>query len=375
MMPPNLKQLVELRHYLHAHPELSGMEQNTSKKIREELKSLGIFKFDSLGSNAFVATHHGKQKGLHLVFRAELDALPISEVNNFKYRSKNDEVGHLCGHDGHMTILVGLAHWLKENPLKKGSVSLLFQAAEETGYGTGWALKNWPKHLKPDLFYALHNLPGEEFGKVFCKEGTFASASKGLIIDLKGKEAHAGEPHNGINPFYAIAEIAQFAKRFKSLKGKGLVTLIHAKVGEPAFGTSPGKGVLMFTLRAHTNHKLQQIENELHQKVEEISKKWKVKPHHEFTDHFYHTYDTKKATLTVKSVCKELQYQIEKMDKPFNWSEDFGRFTHQFAGAMFALVAGKKVAALHNPDYDFNDDLIPVGIRIFSGIIENHLGK
>jgi amidohydrolase len=271
-----------------------------------------------------------------------------------------------------MIILVGLAQWLKQNPVKKGKVSLLFQSAEETGTGAADVLKNWPQNNKPDMFFALHNLPNQTFGSVYCKSGTFSSASKGLIIRFTGKESHAAEPQNGVNPITAIAKLSELALKYRSLKGKGILTVIHAKVGSPAFGTSPGKGVLMLTLRTKTNEILTTLENTIKAVTEKICNDEGLKFSFSETEHFYHTYNSSKTVKMVQTVCEEQKIQYQKMDEPFAWSEDFGRFTHKFSGVLFALGAGIQ-EPLHSPNYDFNDDLIPIGIDVFASLIKKYL--
>ncbi len=372
MLQPNLKTLVDLRKSFHKYPELSGKEKSTSEKLKNLLKNLNLFHFNKVGKHAFLATVSGKQKGLHIVFRAELDALPITENNQFEYKSLQPKVSHKCGHDGHMTILVGLAQWLKQNPIEKGKVSLLFQSAEETGMGAADVLKNWPKNIKPDLFFALHNLPNQTFGSIHCKSGTFSSASKGVIINFTGKESHAAEPQNGKNPISAIGKISEFAAKYRNLKGKGLITVIHTKVGSKAFGTSPGKGVLMLTLRTQTNEKLSTIENALKAFTEKVCNEEGIEFSFSDTEHFFHTYNSSKAVKMLQTVCNEQGLQYQKMELPFAWSEDFGRFTHKYSGALFAVGAGNQ-EPLHSPSYDFNDDLIPIGIQVFASLIKKYL--
>lgn len=371
MIQPHLKTLVDLRKSFHKMPELSGKEKKTAKKVKNVLKNLRLFKFIPLGRTSFLATYNSGQAGKNLVFRAELDALPIAETNQFDYKSEIKGIGHKCGHDGHLTILIGLAQWLKKNPIKTGSVSLLFQSAEETGEGAKKVLKKWPQNFQPDAFYALHNLPGYDFGQVLCKAGTFSAASKGIIIKFKGKESHAAEPQNGISPFETINKLVAYALQFKNLTTQGLITPIHTKIGQPAFGTSPGKGVVMFTLRTLSNAKLQNLEHKFLHHLKRLAEQSKIEYKVSSTDHFYHTQNKVSAYNQIKKVCSDLKMNFIKMEEPFAWSEDFGRFTHQFSGAMFAIGAGKNWPALHNPHYDFNDDLIPLGIEIFSSIIKN----
>ncbi len=207
----NLDELVNLRKELHRNPELSGKEKNTSDKINN---FIGRFYPDEiiteLGGHGLAFIFKGKEKGKTILFRSELDALPISEQNDFEYKSSIENVSHKCGHDGHMTILSGFASLLNDNKPAKGKVVLLFQPAEETGEGAAKVLEDKKfEQIKPDYVFALHNLPGYPAGSVVIKNGTFASASKGMIIKLHGKTSHASEPENGITPTPAVASIIQ----------------------------------------------------------------------------------------------------------------------------------------------------------------------
>lgn len=371
--------LIDLRKEIHQHPELSGQEEETAKRIEREVGKLGCFTIQKIGKTGVLAIHNAPKKGKTLLFRAELDALPIEEVNNFDYRSKIEGVSHKCGHDGHMTILVGLAQWIKDNPPQKGRVGLLFQPAEETGEGAQELLDNWPKSFSPDMSFALHNLPGFETGEVFGKAGLFSLSSKGLIVRLMGKESHASEPENGINPAFAIGQIMEFVKKYKryqpNSKKLGLITPIHVKLGERAFGTSAGKATLMFTLRSSKAKNLQQLDKQFRSHIRKIARNQKLKASFEQTEFFHEVQNDRKATALVQKCADRSGIKYHKLNKPFKWSEDFGLFTKKFSGALFGLGAGKDTPALHNPNYDFNDKIIPKGITVFSCIVNEVLNE
>lgn len=192
--------LVNLRKDLHRNPELAGQEKRTSEKILESIKKFNPDEIISgIAGRGLVFIFNGREEGRTILFRSELDALPINEQNDFEYRSRKENVAHKCGHDGHMTILAGLASLLKSERPDKGKVVLLFQPAEETGEGA-YAVLNDEKfaQIKPDYVFALHNLPGFMAGSVVVKPGIFAAASKGMIIKLHGKTSHASEPETGL---------------------------------------------------------------------------------------------------------------------------------------------------------------------------------
>ena len=282
----NIDKLIKLRKDLHSNPELAGEEKNTSDKINN---FIGRFYPDEiiteLGGHGLAFIFKGKEKGKTILFRSELDALPISEQNDFEYKSSIENVSHKCGHDGHMTILCGLASTIKNNKPDKGKVVLLFQPAEETGKGAEAVLEDKKfEQIKPDYVFALHNLPGYPAGSVVIKDGTFASASKGMIIKLHGKTSHASEPENGITPTPAVASIIQrlplVPNEIKKENHFCLITIIYARIGDVAFGTTPGYAEIMATLRSYHDEDMNYITEECKKIVKEESEKYGLKYHY-----------------------------------------------------------------------------------------------
>lgn len=250
-IPWNEDVFTEIRKTFHANPELSGQERKTAAVV---VKILEIFQPDQIiqgiGGHGVAALYKGQNKGFSVLCRAELDALPIFEINDFSHASKN-EISHKCGHDGHLTILLSLAQKLHLNPIKTGQVILLFQPAEETGEGAQRILDDEKfKSLTPDFVFALHNLPGFPMGQIILKSGTFTASVKSLVVRLKGVTSHASEPEKGINPALAISEIIASMDSFQKAESEFLlITPIHSFFGEKAYGTSPGHGETHWTVR------------------------------------------------------------------------------------------------------------------------------
>jgi len=370
-----LNNLIVFRKYLHKHPELSKKEHETAKKIKEFLSTNPPDKIiQGIGGTGLAAIYCGKKPGKTILIRGDIDALPIAETNSFEHVSVHQNVSHKCGHDGHTTILAGLSSVLKQKPIEKGSVALLFQPAEETGEGAAQVLSDPGfKEIKPDYVFALHNLPGFDLNKVVVKENHFAAASKGMIIRLTGKTSHAANPEHGISPALAVAEIIQkfhalslSKDQFKDFK---LITLIHTRIGEVAFGTTPGYAEVMATLRSYRNDDMKLLTRKAVSIIEEISDKYALSEKIEFREEFPATVNNVHCVETIREVCAENNLPIIEADEPFRWSEDFGHFTGKYPGAMFGIGAGKKHPALHNPEYDFPDQIIKTGIIIFDGII------
>ena len=188
--------LQEFRRILHRYAERSGEEKQTATIVREFLEDCEPDQLiTNIGGNGLAALYQGQTSRPTILIRADMDALPIPETVDLPHRSQTPEVSHKCGHDGHTAIVAGLAARFHEQRPTRGSVVLLFQPAEETGQGARQVLDD-PKfsQFQPDFVFALHNLPGALKGQVLLREGTFASASKGLIIQLKGATSHASEP-------------------------------------------------------------------------------------------------------------------------------------------------------------------------------------
>lgn len=369
-----IEDLIALRRALHRNPELSGKEKSTAGHILKFISAYEPDKIiDGLGGNGIAFVFNGEKPGPTLMFRSELDALPIDEINDFKHRSQYKNIGHKCGHDGHMSIVSGLGVLLSESKIAKGRVILLYQPAEETGEGAEWVLSD-PKfrELQPDYIFALHNLPGFPVNSVITKEEHFASASKGMIIKLTGKTSHAAEPENGISPAFAVSDLIKalvnLPEKTKELKDFSLATLINVNLGERAFGTSPGYAEVMATLRSYRNDDIDILTEKAVDLVKEASTKYRLKHEIEWTEEFPATINNKDALACVDKAIEKLELKNIRIDKPFNWSEDFGHFTNKFSGALFGLGSGESHPQLHNPDYDFPEELIPTGIQIFYAI-------
>ena len=374
-----MEELTQLRQALHKHPEVSGNETKTAQRILDFLSNYAPDELiTNLGGEGILAIYKGKEKGKSILFRCELDALPIQEINSFDYKSVYEGVSHKCGHDGHMAILCGLAKKLHENPLEKGTVMLLFQPSEEDGNGAKRVITDSKfETIKPDFAFALHNLPGYKKHQIVIKNDTFTCAVNSMIIKLHGKTSHAGEPENGINPALAIAEIIQTfnSKINTDLTSKKycLITPIHIEMGEKAYGVSAGYGEVHFTVRSNSNEQMRNIELELEKNAKEIASKFNLKTNLDWTQSFQANENNIEAANFIRKATSNLDLTIYEKELPFTFGEDFGLFTQKFKGAMFGLGSGENTPALHNPDYDFPDEIIETGINVFHQITKEIL--
>lgn len=363
-----------LRHALHAAPELSGQEAATAAQIITWFKALapdGIV--TGIGGNGVAIVFGEPGSGPTIMLRSELDALPILETNDMPHRSMTDGVSHQCGHDGHMAILAAVGASLAEKRPQNGRVVLLFQPAEETGDGANAVADDVEfAAIRPDRVFALHNLPGYPLGQVVVRDGTFTCASRGIDIRLRGCTAHAAQPETGRSPSLAMREIIALleglADNFDSGDELAFATVVGAKLGDRAFGVSPGDAAVWATLRTESDALMQTLVNHCEARVRDIAKAENLDVDIRYQDVFAATVNAPGAVETIRQACQGLP--LVEAAKPFRWSEDFGRFTRESEGAFFALGAGEDMPALHNQDYDFPDALIDRGADVFLRIID-----
>ncbi len=371
-------ELINFRKRLHKFPELSGYEKITANRVVDFARRFHHAQISTkLGGQGVAVVFEGIEPGKTILIRCDLDALPIQEVNEFDYKSIYPNVSHKCGHDGHMAIVSGLVPLLVKERIRKGKVVLLFQPAEETGEGANRVLKD-PKFngIEPDYVFALHNLPGFPLNDIVVKENVFASSSRGLIIRLKGLSSHAAEPEKGITPSLAVAELIQRLTKLpkmKIIKEFSLVTIIHTRIGERAFGTTPGYAELMATLRSYNENDMQNIKKQTTKIISSVALKYKLKFEIEWVEEFPATVNDPFSVDIIRSSARENHLTINEISKPFRWSEDFGHFTQKFNGAMFGIGAGTGQPELHHPDYDFPDEIIVTGTKMFYSIIKKVL--
>jgi amidohydrolase len=372
-----IEEIIKLRRELHSNAELSLSEYKTKKLIIDFLKKhAASFQIVDIAETGIAAVFDSGNPGPTLMFRADTDALPISENAGLPYASCNTGVSHKCGHDGHSAILCGFASVLQKEFSWSGKIILLFQPAEETGQGALHVL-NDPAfiNIEPDFVFALHNLPGFEKNAIIVKKEQFASASKGMIIKLKGRACHAAYPEQGINPAFAFAEIIQkiadIPEYSESYDNFILTTIVHAILGEPAFGTAAGSAEIRVTLRSYDNHNMQRLVHECSLIVDEKAKENNLEYTIEWADEFEETFNYPETDEIIEKAANECRLKIVHLPFPFRWSEDFGRFTAKYKGAMFGIGAGKEHSALHTKEYDFPDEIIETGVYMFSSIMNN----
>jgi len=377
----DLEELIAFRRELHRHPEVSGQEVETAKRIVAALKPLNPTRImTGLGGHGVAAVFDSGAQGPTVLFRAELDALPIQEINDIEWASQVAGKSHVCGHDGHMTMLLALGRMLSREPVAKGRVVLMFQPAEEDGSGAK-AVVSDPAYqeIQADWAFAIHIEPGRPFGFVSTCAGLINCASLGLKISLTGKTSHAADPEGGVSPAPAIAQIIPALNAL----GRGgavdddfrLVTITHVQIGEPTFGVAPGEGVIYATLRTAGDEGMASLEAAARTLATDAATHYGLQVEFEVCDDFAASINHPEAYGIATQALDALGVPYGDGGVPMRASEDFGVFGWGAKAAMLCLGPGEDYAVLHNPDYDFPDDLIPTGSAIFERIARDILGK
>ncbi|MCR5424456.1 MAG: amidohydrolase [Bacteroidales bacterium] len=381
---------IEIRHHLHQHPELSGCEVHTHDFIVGELrKCRPAVIYEHVGAEPGNSSYgvvavwgdvaSGNHKPSAIAFRADIDALPINETLALDYCSQVPHVGHKCGHDGHTAILLRLAQLLgaRADVRTAGcqSVVMVFQPEEETGTGSKKILRSGIlQQYDIRAIYGIHNLPGFLTNHVVLIRGTFAAASSGFIVRLYGRQTHASTPEKGLNPGLAVADLI---KRFDAFNAGHealddtfcMSTLICARVGEEAFGTSAGDGYVAFTLRAFSNKTIMELLQKAEETVREVASLYGLQYETELREPFYATENDGAVVDALHKRCIRLELPANTVKVPFRWSEDFADYLMQFPGAMFGIGAGRSHVELHHPDYDFPDEIIEPTAQLFYKLI------
>ncbi|MCB2298765.1 M20 metallopeptidase family protein [Clostridium tagluense] len=362
---------INLRHKLHENAEISGNENKTMEILIDFLRN--NTKFDIIAKDGyFIAEKIVCKDAMNIAFRADMDAISMIETTDIEYKSNNTDAAHKCGHDGHCAILAGLALKIEKKPIEHRNIFLLFQPSEEVGEGArkivqdGFLVEN-----KIDEMYSLHNIPGYERGTILYKRDVFACASKGIIITLMGKPSHAAYPEYGINPSSAAADITNFlnnSTKSNIFKGMVLCTIVNINIGERAFGTAASSGEILLTLRGENEEDLMKLENHILVFVDQCCRLHEITFNISYSDEFPETRNHDTCINKILEVCNTNDYNIEELQSPFRWSEDFGYYLKNIKGAMFGLGDGKLQPQLHTADYDFPDSIIKTGVDIFYSI-------
>ena len=360
----NSQELVNIRKELNACPEYSHKEVGTAKILLKYLERTTPDKiYKGVGGNGIIAEYSGSKPGPSKMFRCEMDAIKT-----------DNGCEHLCGHDGHMTILLGLAMKLGSDRNFSGKVYLLFQPAEEIGEGAVLMVKDIEKlGIKFDFAYALHNNPNYPLNSIVIHKGTYAAGSTGMELKFTGAPSHAAFPEQAKSPTDAIISTVQEVKRLNSLKNIFsdfiLATVVNIEVGEVNYGVTPGEGFLRLTLRSFRDPDLDKLCCMIGNFAQEQASRQGLKLEITYHDKFPATVNSEKANSIVIAAAAKTGLGIIYAKEPTRGSDDFSFFTLKSAGTFFDIGNGEGKPDIHQPGYVFNDKILMPAINLFSEII------
>jgi len=373
----SIKKLTDLRHEFHQYPELGFQETKTKTKIANFLKAKGIKVIEGVGVIGVLKSGSGSKT---IGLRADMDALPIQETSKHTYSSKHPGVMHACGHDGHTTMLLGAAEELANSLDFDGTVIFIFQPNEENGLGAKAMLNEGILSSFPiSEIFALHNLPGTETGRIITRKGLICSSESLFEISLKGQGGHASMPHVGRDTISVGSEIIQSLQNIISKKlapGSGSVLSVTEFTSDGARNVLPGNSLIKGDVRSRNKEDRLEIKRLMGTVVEGISDAHEITGEVSFETEFVETINSSDQTETVIAVAEELGLSLDKNCEPMSFSEDFAHFSNVVPGCFFLLGNGQTGCAsspLHSSSYDFNDELLPIGVKIWSKIVRKIL--
>ena len=376
----NLKSenLVEIRRDFHRFPELGFKEKRTKDKIIGYLKELGLEVHSGAGIVGVLRSGEGSKV---IGLRADMDALPIRETNTHDYVSNNTGVMHACGHDGHMAMLLGAAHKLSTNANFSGTIVFIFQPNEELGLGAkammdDGLLENFPIQE----IYGIHNLPGVPTGELLTRSGVICSSESLFEIKIKGMGGHSSMPQLGRDAITIGSEVVQALQTIISRRigsGSGAVVSVTEFISNGQRNVLPGETILKGDVRTRRPDDRKKIELFLNQISNGIASAHDIEIEVSFETEFIETINHIKPTEAVLKTAKKSGLKITNC-KPMSFSEDFAHFSNAVPGCFFLLgngIDGANNKPLHSSDYDFNDDLLPIGADFWTSLAKNRLSK
>jgi hippurate hydrolase len=382
-------ELQRIRRDLHAHPELCYEEQRTADVVAARLTEWGIPIVRGLGVTGVVGIVKNGHSERAIGLRADMDALPMQEVNGFAHASRHAGKMHACGHDGHTAMLLGAAYYLATHRNFDGTVYLIFQPAEEGGGGARRMMDDGLFEQFPmDAVYGMHNWPGLAAGSFGVVAGPMMASSNEFRVVVQGKGGHAAQPHRGVDPVMVAVQIAQAWQNIISRERNPLetavlsITQIHAG---SATNVIPDEAVLVGTVRTFTTGVLDLIERRMNEVADGIAAAFNAAIDFSFKRSYppliNHAAQTAFAVEAMKAVAGE--ERVDTNVEPTMGAEDFAYMLQEKPGCYVFLGNGEgdhRVGGhglgpcqLHNASYDFNDQLLPIGASYWVKLAEMSL--
>ncbi|WP_424944901.1 amidohydrolase [Aliiroseovarius crassostreae] len=371
------ERLTTLRRAFHRAPELGFAETQTKATVAAHLRGLGIEVHEGVGVVGVIRAGNGNRA---IGLRADMDALPITERSSHDYVSQTSGVMHACGHDGHMTMLLGAAERLVREGGFDGTVVLIFQPNEEHGLGARAMIDEGVLTQHPmDEVYAIHNLPGAPVGQVSSRVGQICASESLFEITITGQGGHASMPHVGVDAITVGAELVLALQTIVSRKlapGAGAVVSVTEFLTDGMRNVLPGQAVLKGDVRARLPEDREAVEHFMRQIAGGIATSHGVTVDVSFNTEFIETLNAKAPTEAVYRAGEAAGCEVIRDRPPMSFSEDFAHFSAAVPGCFLLMGNGEEGPhgqPLHADDYDFNDALLPIGAEFWVQLVRDRL--
>ena len=377
-------ELAATRRDIHAHPELGFQEHRTSDLVARQLESWGIEVHRGIAGTGLVGVLRNGNSGRSIGLRADMDCLPMQETSDVAHRSTVPGQMHACGHDGHTTMLLGAARYLAETKNFDGTVHFIFQPAEEGGGGGRVMVEEGLFDRFPcDSVFAMHNDPGLPLGEARCSPGPVLAAADRISITVHGKGGHASRPQSCIDPVLVGAQIVVAAQSIVSRSmdplDSAVISICQFHAGS-AGNVIPEVAELNGTVRTFRPEVQDLVEARLGAIVRSIAEAHGTHAELAYTRGYPPTVnDPEQAQRAQKAAAAVLgDSRIHRNAPPRMGAEDFSYMLLKRPGAFIGIGqgdGGRHSVSLHNPRFDFNDDLIPLGASVFARLVEQELPR
>lgn len=362
----NKQHMIQWRHQLHAMPEIAFQENKTAQFVELKLNSFGVKVYPRMAGTGVIASLKVGDSNKAIALRADLDALPIVEKTNVDYCSKHQGMMHACGHDGHTTMLLGAAHYLSEHRDFNGTVYFVFQPAEENeGGGRQLVEEGFFEKYPVDAIYGMHNWPGLDVGKLAIRSGPVMASYDVFDIIINGKGGHAAAPHHTVDPIviasHVILALQNISSRQISPQDSVVVSITRCHAGD-SYNVIPETAQLSGTVRTFHQSVQERVISQIDQIVQAISNAYGASVEIDYQKRYPSTInseiETEQALLAALDIVGEENIVVD--NPPSMGSEDFSFLLNESKGCYVSIGNGHS-ASLHNPHYDFNDDILPIG--------------
>ena len=372
------------RRDIHAHPETAFEENRTADIVAAKLEAFGIEVHRGLAETGVVGTLRGSAEGAGAIgLRADMDALHIDEKNAFDHRSRHQGKMHACGHDGHTAMLLGAAKYLAETRNFAGTVHFIFQPAEENEGGGRVMVEEGLFDLFPaQAVYGMHNMPGMPVGTIGAKVGTMMAAADRFDLTVRGKGAHGAMPHLGVDPVVAAAQIVHglqtIASRITDPVESIVISVTQLEAGH-TYNVIPDEAILRGTTRAFTSEVQATIRPLMLRVAEGIAASAGCSVELDYRTGYPPTVNTAQEVEMAADAAEQIvgAANVDRDVTPLMGAEDFAFMLQERPGAYVWIGngPGEGGCTLHNPHYDFNDEVLTIGASYWARLAESVLAR